>query len=139
MRLKNEKPNYNRSCGYHPFRILHASQYIHSRNMKNIYYRRKGKSLIVEGKEDGKTILIWTLPDAETLTQLMLEKASFFTQEKAMKISEKVRRLDNKVIKEKKQGPKVPLIEIRRTLEKDDLLPKIDEEISRKLWELTRD
>ena len=53
---------------------------------KRIYYRKKGKSIIIEGKNKGKSIYLWTLPkDAEFFLKKIIS-ASFFTKEKAQKL-----------------------------------------------------
>lgn len=79
---------------------------------RRIYYRRKNKGIVIEGKSKGKSILIWTLPknpekllaflgrqinDEKSCTNLSLDegkKAFFLNKEKWLKIKEKVRRLD---------------------------------------------
>lgn len=89
---------------------------------RRIYYRRKVDKIIIEGKDkDGRSIPIWTLPDPYDLIEGICMKASFFTQEKSNKIMEKVRRLAIKEDKAKDISPKVPLIVINRTAEKDAL------------------
>jgi len=64
--------------------------------MKQVYYRRKDKSIVIEGKSKGKSILIWTLPAPESLLNEIISKSSFFTNEKGMKIIEKLKRLDER-------------------------------------------
>lgn len=77
---------------------------------RKIYYRKKGKSIIIEGKKKGKSIFILTLPNPEKLLDALFRRidpytisplskqkeASFLTIEKATKIREKVKRLDYK-------------------------------------------
>lgn len=106
---------------------------------KQIYYRRKEKSIVIEGKEDGKSVLIWTLPDPEDLLSELLQKASFFSQEKGEKIVEKMKRLDSRPNKQEKVYTKVPTITITRTPEKDAVQTQISEEDRKKLWEMTRE
>jgi hypothetical protein len=109
---------------------------------KQIYYRRKDKSIIIEGKQDGKSILIWTLPDPESLLKAIVSKASFLTKEKSDKIVEKVKRLDIKQDKPVKVTSKVPTITITRTSKKDAKEPikhiPTEEEI-KLLEELTKE
>lgn len=86
---------------------------------RRIYYRKKNKSIIIEGREKGKSIYIMTLPDPlklidalrpENMTQKDLTKAplskhkraSLLTKEKYQKIMQNVARLDYK----SKQGEK---------------------------------
>ncbi len=95
---------------------------------KRIYYRRKDKSIVIEGKQDGKSVLIWTLPNPETLLLELIEKSSYFTREKTEKIKEKLERLDTKDKIEPTLAPKVPLIKIRRTTENDATGEKNDKE-----------
>lgn len=69
---------------------------------RQIYYRKKGKLIVIEGRSKKKPVLIWTLPsDPLTLMQL-LENASFFPKEKQSKINEKIMRLDIRLDKLKK-------------------------------------
>jgi hypothetical protein len=80
---------------------------------RKIYYRRKGKSIIIEGKENSKSILIWTLPKPDKLLDYLIDKittkdpltkepqssqkeSSYFQEEKWKKIQEKLKRLDIK-------------------------------------------
>lgn len=69
---------------------------------KKIYYRRKSKSIVMEGCKDGKAILIWTIPEPEKLISLFIEKPSDFMNEKLPKIIEKINSLDIKHAKEDK-------------------------------------
>ncbi len=61
-------------------------------NKRIMYWRRKGKKIIAEGRMDSKgkkkTVYLFTLPDIE----ILLEK-SLFPSEKTAKIMEKIRRL----------------------------------------------
>ena len=71
---------------------------------KRIYYRRKGKSIVIEGKEKGKSILIWTLPNPTLLLNhlgvgKLMKKASIISIEKTMKIHEKLERLDFRTVR----------------------------------------
>ncbi|MBM3191441.1 MAG: hypothetical protein FJZ63_02140 [Chlamydiae bacterium] len=86
---------------------------------RKIYYRRKNRSIIIEGKQDGKSVLIWTLPKPQDLLQEIMPKASFFTQEKAEKIRQKIERLDFGEEEEEKQDQEVRTRIIKRTSEKD--------------------
>jgi hypothetical protein len=86
---------------------------------RKIYYRRKGDKIIIEGKQDGRSVLIWTLPAPETLLNAIIEKASFFTQEKSSKILSKLQRLDQHAPKPSKRTHNIPLIKINRNPEKD--------------------
>lgn len=82
---------------------------------KQIYYRKKGKSIIIEGKQDGNSIFIWTLPNDITSFLEDLIKASYFTQEKAVKILENIKRLDVREPKKKIGRRIVPLMRINTT------------------------
>jgi len=74
---------------------------------RRIYYRKKGKcKTIIEGKQNGKTIFIWTLPDPEILIKEILAKSSFLPLEKSQKLIKKVQRLDFKENKDKKESQK---------------------------------
>lgn len=97
---------------------------------KQIYYRKKGKSIIIEGKQDGKSIFIWTLPNPETLVNLLIEKASYFTQEKATKILENIRRLDTREPKLKLGRRIVRTTKINTTIFLDANSEAIDEKES---------
>lgn len=65
---------------------------------RRIYYRKKNHKTIIEGKRNGKTIFIWTLPDPEILVRSILLKSSFLIGEKIQKILQKIQRLDYKDI-----------------------------------------
>ena len=66
-------------------------------NKRRIYLRRKEKShWILEGKTNGKTTFLWTIPNLEIFVKEILLKSSFITQEKKDKISQKFNRLDFK-------------------------------------------
>jgi len=82
---------------------------------RQIYYRRKGSKIIAEGKMNGKTIFLFTIPDVETVAN-----SSLFTYEKQLKINGKIFRLDYKPEKKQKDAVKVQTIKIIRTPEKDD-------------------
>lgn len=91
---------------------------------RQIYYRRKLNSILIEGKTNKKTVAICTLPSNPiNLIHFLLEK-SFFTQEKAAKINEKISRLDYRPEKESKQAKVVSTRFIGTTLNKDAVLPK---------------
>ena len=99
---------------------------------RNLYYRRKGKSLIIEGKaRDGSSVSIWTLPAPEKLILQIISKASFFSEEKAEKILLKINRLAIRHEPEPNSSPKVPLGIIMRSPDKDALTQedKGDEDI----------
>ena len=99
---------------------------------RNLYYRRKGKSLIIEGKaRDGSSVSIWTLPSPEKLILQIISKASFFPKEKADKILLKINRLAIKTEPEPNTPPELRTIIPRRTPEKDALTQedKGDEDI----------
>lgn len=82
---------------------------------RQIYYRKKEKSIIIEGKQDGKSIYFWTLPNPEKLLNLIIENSSLFTQEKANKILENIKRLDFREPKVKMGRRIVRIIPITRT------------------------
>ena len=64
-----------------------------------IYYRRKGKEIVVEGRRDGKTEYLFKLPNPEKLLI-----PSLFTAEKIEKIKQKIARLDYREKKLKKSS-----------------------------------
>ena len=64
-----------------------------------IYYRRKEGKIIAEGKENGKTIYLFTIPSWRKLLE-----SSLFDIEKRKKILEKIYRLDYKTQKGVKQA-----------------------------------
>lgn len=87
---------------------------------RRIYYRKKGKSLILEGRlANGKPLLIWTLPDAEKLISQIVDNASFLPQEKREQINEKYMRLDFQPDKKENSSPKLRTAKIKRTEEND--------------------
>lgn len=61
---------------------------------KQIYYRRKEKSILIEGKTKGQSVGIWTLPNDPIKLLEFLLKASYFPIEKAEKITSKINSLD---------------------------------------------
>ena len=69
-----------------------------------IYYRKKKTKTIIEGKENNKTVFIWTLPAPEKLLMLLQSNASYFPVAKYNKIIEKIRRLDKKTRGIKKEA-----------------------------------
>src|SRR3990167_10008383 len=97
---------------------------------KKIYYRRKNKKIIMEGKQDNKTILIWTLPEPEELFNIIIGKSSFLSAEKLSKINEKIQRLDIRQIKYYKDISNIPLIKIKRSQKKDLKSPIIKKELT---------
>lgn len=70
---------------------------------RRIYYRKKGKSIVIEGKRKGKSIFIWTLPKDPHLLLKFIYGTSYLSLQKIEKIEEKIRRLDYKT-KRKKKG-----------------------------------
>jgi len=58
---------------------------------RKIYWRRKGKTIIAEGKRKNKTIFLFTLPDIEKVA-----KSSIFDEEKKTKILKKIQTIDYK-------------------------------------------
>lgn len=111
--------------------------------MKNraLYYRRKGKYTIIEGKEKGKSVLIWTLPDPLELLLLVLgKKASIIDAEKTLKINQKIERLDYQSKRKKKPASKVLTNRIIRTEDnagKTDAIQR-SQITAEDLWELTK-
>ena len=73
-------------------------------NPRRIYYRKKGKTVIIEGKSKGKTVYIYTLPKDIVNFLRFLAKASFFTKDKANGIFKNIQRLDYKVGREPDEG-----------------------------------
>ncbi len=84
-------------------------------NPRKIYWRRKEGKIIAEGKIKNKTIYLFQLPAPEQVA-----KSSLFTKEKQAKILKKISRLDYKPSKQKNKPSKVPIVNIVRTLEKND-------------------
>lgn len=82
---------------------------------RKIYYRRKQGKIIAEGKIKNKTIFLFTLPEPEKLV-----KSSLFTQEKRVKIMEKINRLDKVESKKRKVGSEVRTTAIMGNSQKDD-------------------
>jgi len=99
-----------------------------------IYYRKKGNSIVIEGRQGRKSVLIWTLPKPEVLLSRILSNPSLFTEEKMAKINEKITRLDYKSERGKKTIPKVRIPVIKRTPNKDG----ISEELNKTLYEITK-
>jgi len=88
--------------------------------VRRIYYRKKGKSIIIEGRlPNNKPLGIWTLPDADKFVSEIIENASFLTKEKRTQIKEKFMRLDFRAERVKKSKPKVLLLNIVRTQNSD--------------------
>lgn len=104
--------------------------------MKQIYYRRKGKAMVIEGRSNQKPILIWTLPDPKELLEALMEKSSYFSQEKSEKINQKLKRLDPSPGRPSKVSPKVLIPVIKRTPENDEVV--LDESMKEKLWEISQ-
>ncbi len=83
-------------------------------NKRRMYYRKKGKTVILEGKRKRKTIYLFTLPNPDNLLEILRShfenlgkpnypsKLSFLTKEKFALIIEKVGRLDYKNSRESK-------------------------------------
>ncbi len=95
---------------------------------RKIYWRRKSKKIIAEGKRNKKTIFLFTLPTPEKVS-----KSSLFTKEKQVKIAEKISRLDYKSLEGIKEPKKVRTINIASSLSKDENLDNsidIDEELN---------
>lgn len=90
---------------------------------RRVYYRWKGKSIILEGRlPNGKPLGVWTLPNANKFISEIIGNASFLTflpQEKQDKIREKYMRLDYKKDKANKLSAKVRPIIIKRSQNKD--------------------
>lgn len=86
---------------------------------RKLYYRRKAHSIIIEGKQDGKSVLIWTLPDPLKLISEILLKSSFLTHEKIANIAIKIERLDFMRPKLSKGSQEVLPININRNPERD--------------------
>ncbi len=87
---------------------------------RKLYLRRKGKSIIIEGKKDGKSVLIWTIPEPNIFMSKLLENSSFFTQEKVDNIGQKLSRLDIREQKQEKGSQEVRSKKIVRIPEKDE-------------------
>lgn len=105
---------------------------------RRIYYRRKAKSIVIEGVASGKPILIWTLPKPEKLLDELMEKSSIFSPEKKENVSFKLQRLDIKLERDPKPKPKVPLTKVVRTPENDGEPAEITQEQNVDIWELTK-
>lgn len=58
-------------------------------NPRKVYWRRKNKKIIAEGKRNNKTIYLFTLPDPAELV-----KSPIFNEEKRTKILKKIQTLD---------------------------------------------
>lgn len=93
---------------------------------RRIYYRKKNRSIIIEGKSNNKSIFIWTLPSPEKLLSLLFENASIFPTEKATKIREKIKRLDIKLIPKSNIKSKLPINKINRNPNQDAIIVKED-------------
>ena len=73
---------------------------------RKVYYRKKGKSIVIEGKRKNKTIYIFTLPKPEKLLDALMpfttrplderKKPSILTKEKIEKIKTILASLDFK-------------------------------------------
>jgi len=93
---------------------------------RQIYYRRKDKSIVMEGKtQDGKSILIWTLPNPEKLISILNQKASYFDEEKRAKILEKINlcaeRPEIKTERAESEESKVRPVNIKRSLKDEEI------------------
>ncbi len=62
---------------------------------RRIYYSRKNKRIVIEGRRKNKTIYLYTLPEP-----IKLLKSLNLPNEKMEKIMEKINRLDHKQNKE---------------------------------------
>lgn len=93
---------------------------------RRIYYRKKNKTIAIEGKSNNKSIFIWTLPSPEKLLSLLFENASIFPTEKKEKIKEKIKRLDIKSKPTRNNKTNLPIIKINRNLHKDAFMVKED-------------
>jgi len=89
-------------------------------NPRRIYYRKKGKSLIIEGKRGGKSIYIWTLPKSAELFLRELIKASYFPKDKANRIMTLLNCLDYRLRKGEIDNQEVRTINIVGSQEKDE-------------------
>lgn len=69
-------------------------------NPRRIYYRKKEKRIIIEGKRKGKTIYLWTLPKSAEQFLREIIKASFFPKDKANKLMTLLLSLDYKTRKD---------------------------------------
>lgn len=73
-------------------------------NPRKIYWRRKNKRIIGEGKRKSKTVYLFTLPNPEELIKRLedinlgnpkyLKSPPIFNEEKRTKILEKIQTLD---------------------------------------------
>jgi hypothetical protein len=104
---------------------------------RQIYYRRKDKSITIEGKRHGKGVHLWTLPDAEKFLVSLIKEVSLLTEEKKEKIMEKMKCLDYKPEKKKKAPQKIHTTIINRTQKKDtadeedfDYEDELDEDVN---------
>lgn len=86
-----------------------------------IYYRKKNKTIIIEGRQGRKSVLIWTLPHPEKLLFQIINNPSLFSLEKMQKIREKIKRLDYKSNKRVNGSPKLRIPHITRTPKKDGI------------------
>lgn len=109
---------------------------------RSIYYRRKGKSIIIEGKDkDGSSVNIWTLPKEPIHLLQVLAKASYFPSDKLDKILQKINRLAIKKDKASKDDEKVRIVITTRTPEndakptKDDDIIEPDDEVLEEIGE----
>lgn len=91
---------------------------------RKTYYRRKEGKIIAEGKMNNKTIFLFTLPSPEELA-----KSSLFTEEKRVRILEKISRLDIRQLKVPKVSSGVRTIDVIGSSEEDDDPVDVDEEI----------
>lgn len=86
---------------------------------RNIYYRRKKDSIIIEGKSKGKTIYFVTLPHNPIEMLELLELASYFPKGKYPLISRNLLSLDYKTKKNEKLIEEDRTVKIVRTQEED--------------------
>ena len=89
-------------------------------NKRNCYLRRKGDAIIAEGKQDGKTIFLWTIESDPAKLLEIYEKASALPKEKIVNLREKISRLDYRPEKKKSKADELPTTIITRTYQKDE-------------------
>lgn len=120
---------------------------------RRLYFRKKGKAMALEGKTpSGASTHIYTLGDAESHLNKLLDSADFFTLEKKTEIIEKMKRIAIRSDNTTKHAEGVRLININRSPEKDAIVPAMQaegngltsapprdiEEMKRLAWELSK-
>lgn len=68
--------------------------------MTELFYRRKGKSIVIEGKKDGKSLFIWTLPKPKVLISKYVLMVSELNEGKKAKIRQKMQLFEGCLISE---------------------------------------